>query len=237
MDIVFVGIGPLTETVASQLDALPLLGHRVQRWTRSAGSLIGRSPHEVVVVDATQDVLAARRYCQDLAALAVAPPVIAMLAERSLREFSRSWGASDFLLEHYSLAEIQGRLIRATGIARRRAAPPPVRRYGALTLDRDNLTLSAGGASVALTRIEHAVLTLFFDNPDTVQTRDSISRHAWADSPAFGSRNIDTFICRIRRKLGEHGGYIRTVRGVGYRFSAAVDRECAALDAPDRRVA
>jgi two-component system phosphate regulon response regulator PhoB len=115
--------------------------------------------------------------------------------------------------------------------------PPPVRRYGALTLDRERLTLSIADRSVALTHIEHAVLTLFFDNPETVQTREAILHHGWADSPAFASRNIDTFICRIRRKLGDYGGYIHTVRNVGYRFSARTDPWPDASARPDWLVA
>jgi DNA-binding response OmpR family regulator len=237
MDVVFVGNRSATEAVASQLGSLPLLGHRVEFWSRPAGSLIGRSRDEAIVVDATQDVASARRYCQELAALGVAPPIIALLAERSLPVFSASWGASEFLLDSYSLAEIHGRLARATAIAGRRAEPPAVRRFGVLTLDRNDLPLSEGGRIVALTRIEHAVLALFLENPDVVQSREAILRHAWADSPAFGSRNIDTFISRIRRRLGEHGGYIHTVRGVGYRFSAPAEPENEVSYAPRQRVA
>jgi two-component system phosphate regulon response regulator PhoB len=41
---------------------------------------------------------------------------------------------------------------------------------------------------------------------------------------------VDTHVKWIRRKLGPAGGYIETLRGVGYRFS---DRAAAALLASD----
>jgi DNA-binding response OmpR family regulator len=231
MDVVFFATGRSSEVFRTQLRSFPLLGHRVKLWSRPIRSLIGRPSTELLLIDGTQDVHAARRCCRDLASLSIAPPVVVILTESSVSALSPDWGVADFLLENYSLAEIHSRLVRAAMIARRRVSPT-IRRYGSLTLDLDRLTLSVGDRSIALIRIEHALLALFFDNPETVQTRDAIRDQVWADSPAFASRNIDTFICRVRRKLGEHGAQIHTVRSVGYRSCAVSDARDDGLDPP-----
>jgi two-component system phosphate regulon response regulator PhoB len=43
-------------------------------------------------------------------------------------------------------------------------------------------------------------------------------REIVGDDVVILERNIDVHIRSLRKKLGAHGGYIKTIRGVGYRF-------------------
>jgi DNA-binding response OmpR family regulator len=52
-----------------------------------------------------------------------------------------------------------------------------------------------------------------------VLTRDVLMDRVWGYHGEATSRTLDTHVRRLRDKLGDSGGYIETVRGVGYRIS------------------
>jgi DNA-binding response OmpR family regulator len=93
---------------------------------------------------------------------------------------------------------------------------------GSLTIDTAFRQVRVRGEAVELTRKEFDLLHYLATNSDTVITRRRLMAEVWGDqSPhaasAQASRTIDTHVSSLRGKLGE-GGWIRTVRGVGFRF-------------------
>lgn len=85
---------------------------------------------------------------------------------------------------------------------------------------------SPSGASIELTGAEFDLLSSFIDNPQRVVTRERLiemSRTRLGDS---SDRSVDVLISRLRRKISQNGGSapIVTVRGIGYMFSAEVER-------------
>ena len=49
-------------------------------------------------------------------------------------------------------------------------------------------------------------------------SRDKILNHVWNYDYFGDARTIDTHVKKIRHKLGKKGKYIKTIRGVGYKF-------------------
>ena len=54
--------------------------------------------------------------------------------------------------------------------------------------------------------------------PCRTQTRDTLLSDVWGVQVDVTTRTVDTHVQRLRKKLGSAGGYIETLRGVGYRF-------------------
>jgi DNA-binding response OmpR family regulator len=79
---------------------------------------------------------------------------------------------------------------------------------------------------VELTAAEFSLLTVFLDHPQTVIARARLMELAGVRDTPSSDRSIDVLVSRLRRKLGGGGcaAPIVTVRGVGYMFSAVVDR-------------
>jgi two-component system phosphate regulon response regulator PhoB len=71
---------------------------------------------------------------------------------------------------------------------------------------------------VELTATEFRLLHFLSQRPGWVFTRQQILDGVHGDNYAITDRAVDVQIVGLRRKLGEAGRYIETVRGVGYRF-------------------
>lgn len=91
-----------------------------------------------------------------------------------------------------------------------------------LVIDLDRHTVTAAGHPVELTRSEFDILHCLVSRPGFVRTRDQIIAAVHGDNAVLTSRTVDVHITAIRRKLGEVGRLIRTVRGVGYRVEETV---------------
>jgi two-component system, OmpR family, alkaline phosphatase synthesis response regulator PhoP len=74
------------------------------------------------------------------------------------------------------------------------------------------------GSPVELTATEFKLLHFLSQRPGWVFTRQQILDGVHGDNYAITDRAVDVQIVGLRRKLGEAGNYIETVRGVGYRF-------------------
>lgn len=93
---------------------------------------------------------------------------------------------------------------------------------GSLSIDTAFRQVRVRGKAVELTRKEFDLLYYLATNSDTLITRRRLMADVWGDqSPhaasAQASRTIDTHVSSLRGKLGG-SGWIRTVRGVGFRF-------------------
>ena len=71
---------------------------------------------------------------------------------------------------------------------------------------------------VELTNMEFQVLHFLARKPGWVFSRYQIVEGVRGDDYPVTDRAIDVMIVGLRKKLGEAGAYVETVRGVGYRF-------------------
>jgi two-component system, OmpR family, alkaline phosphatase synthesis response regulator PhoP len=85
-------------------------------------------------------------------------------------------------------------------------------------IDPQRRTVTLDGVSVELTFTEFQVLHFLAKRPGWVFTRSQIVDAAKGNNYAVTDRSVDVQIVGLRKKLGDAGKYIETVRGVGYRF-------------------
>lgn len=89
--------------------------------------------------------------------------------------------------------------------------------YQDLRLDLDNYQVFAAGEKVALTKREFEILKMLLENQGKVMTRELLLDQLWQYEFYGNDRVVDNHIKNLRKKLG--GGYIETVKGVGYRIA------------------
>ena len=128
-------------------------------------------------------------------------------------------GADDYIAKPFGMMELMAR-IRA---ALRHAAPEEpdagLLQVGELQVDPGRHIVRAGDREVTLTLKEFQLLELLMQRRGTVFTRDQLLNTIWGYEFDGASRTVDVHIRTLRQKLGSCGGYIETVRGVGYKIS------------------
>ena len=82
----------------------------------------------------------------------------------------------------------------------------------------DKHVVIADGKEVALTFKEFELLKYLMENTGIVLTRDKLLEEVWGYEYKGETRTLDVHIRTLRRKLGEAGAIIETVRGVGYKI-------------------
>ncbi len=102
----------------------------------------------------------------------------------------------------------------------KRTAPnsKEVKDYGGVEIDKEGRTVKVDGKLIELSLREYELLTYLVENKDIALSRDKILNNVWNYDYYGDSRTIDSHIKKIRHKLGKKGKYIKTMRGVGYKF-------------------
>ncbi len=90
--------------------------------------------------------------------------------------------------------------------------------YGGIKIDKEGRTVSVDDKQIELSLREYELLTYLVDNENIALSRDKILSNVWNYDYYGDSRTIDSHIKKIRHKLGKKGKYIKTIRGVGYKF-------------------
>ncbi len=153
----------------------------------------------------------------------VSVPVILLAARQDIeRAVAGLHGrADDFMTKPFCIEELLARVrlrlregwIRET----------PVLRHGPLELDLLGRRTCVDGRPVDLTAREFLLVETFVRNRDLVLSRQQLLRHVWGYRHETESNVVDVYVCSLRRKLGR--SLITTVRGLGYRLSAAATPE------------
>ena len=124
-------------------------------------------------------------------------------------------GADDYITKPFSTQEL---LARIRAVLRRRA-PESVNdsvSVGALVLDAGTHRISYQKQELKLGPTEFKLLLFLCERSGKPQDRNDLLRTVWGYSDATHSRTLDTHMKRLRQKLGIHGAWVETIRGVGY---------------------
>jgi two-component system, OmpR family, response regulator QseB len=99
-------------------------------------------------------------------------------------------------------------------LRRRSGRAEPIIEHGDLTVDPVSREVTAGGASVALSAREYALLLALLDSTGVPLSRTQLEEKVYGWGEEVESNAIEVHVHALRRKLG--ADLIRTVRGVGY---------------------
>jgi DNA-binding response OmpR family regulator len=135
-------------------------------------------------------------------------------------------GADDYVIKPYDGAELVARI---GAVLRRRdvATAPTVLRTATLELCSTSFRVTRHGEPLDLTATEFRLLYELMRHAGQVMTRELLLDLVWGYDYLGDSRLVDMAVKRLRQKLGDDARsptLIATVRGVGYRFEAPVER-------------
>jgi two-component system, OmpR family, phosphate regulon response regulator PhoB len=156
-------------------------------------------------------------------------PIIMLTArgEENDRVGGLEAGVDDYVVKPFSARELLARIRAVMRRAREDDEDGSVQ-VGGLRIDgaahRVFAANGTGEQPVQIGPTEYRLLHFFMTHPERVYSRAQLLDHVWGGSVYVEERTVDVHIRRLRKTLEPHGldPMVQTVRGAGYRFSAAV---------------
>lgn len=151
-------------------------------------------------------------------------PIIMLTARTEERDkvTGLETGADDYITKPFSPKEL---LARIKAVLRRRAPQmtDDAVELAGLAIDPATHRVTANGAQVGLGPTEFRLLHFLMTHPERVHSRAQLLDQVWGDHVFVEERTVDVHIRRLRKALEPSGldRLVQTVRGSGYRVSAA----------------
>ena len=218
---------PLARALRKQGHAVEISGDGQQ-----ALDIALRPDVDLVVLDIGLPGIDGLEVCRRVRAAGVGTPVLMLTGRTDEGDTVQGLdaGADDYLTKPFGqeelLARVRALLRRAGDLAAARVATAVAAGGGTdplqgVRIDADSHQAWVEGRELALTAKEFNLLRVLVREAGKVVTREQLMLEVWETTWWQSSKTLDMHISWLRRKLGDDAAkprYIRTVRGVGFRF-------------------
>jgi DNA-binding response OmpR family regulator len=173
---------------------------------------------DVLVLDLGLPGMDGLEVCRSLRTRGSTLPVLVLTARSDEADLvvGLDAGADDYVGKPFRVAEL---LARVRAQLRRASGPEPdVLTAGGIVLDVASRRVTVDGVETALTPKEYDLLLMLLRRVGTVVGRDELMREVWQTEWLGATKTLDMHVSTLRKKLGDAGSNLTTVRGVGFRL-------------------
>lgn len=145
-------------------------------------------------------------------------PIIMLTAKSEENDelFGFDLGVDDYVTKPFSpkvlVAKVNAILKRTSQVSDDKVT------YEGIEIDKMAHIVRIDGEEIELSFKEFELLEYFMDNRGIALSREKILNNVWNFDYFGGERTIDTHVKKLRSKMGEKGGFIQTIWGLGYKF-------------------
>jgi DNA-binding response OmpR family regulator len=192
-----------------------------------------RSGPDLVVLDLMLPKMDGFEVCRELRRRGDVP--ILMLTARSEDVdaiVGLELGADDYVTKPFNPRALVARvkaILRRTDATARGGRPIQV---GELRIDPRRREASVGARHLELRAREFDLLSALARDPGVVLSRDALLEDVWGTDFPGETRTVDVHVAEVRKKLGDDGPQVETVRGIGYRLVPPPREAASAPSAP-----
>ena len=205
--------GPLVRTLQGD-------GYSVALVSDGLGALekVKTTKPDMIILDLGLPNMDGLDVCRNLRAQKFDMPILILTARTAEIDLviGLDAGADDYIKKPFRSTEL---LARMRALMRRVEGHDVTELIGnGIVLNTEAHTCSCNEVEVSLTSYEYQLLELLMRNSGRVISRQQILRDVWNTDWSGSTKNLDMHISALRRKLGEEGEHISTIRGLGFRF-------------------
>lgn len=227
---------PLGDVMAVHLAAEGWRLRRAEDGEAALAACVERPP-DLVVLDVMLPRRSGLEVCAVLRALYHPSPGVVMVTARDTELdviLGFEVGADDYVLKPFRPRELVARVralsrrlgrVVAPASPQDPARPPPAAVvHGALRIDIDARRVTVGDIALKLTPTEFELLLFLARSPRRAWSRKELLEQVFDSTHEGYSRNVDSHVMRLRKKIevaGMNPAPIRTVQGTGYAFEVA----------------
>jgi two-component system alkaline phosphatase synthesis response regulator PhoP len=178
-----------------------------------------RTDPDLVVLDVMLPKLDGFEVCRELRRRGDVP--ILMLTARSEdidAIVGLELGADDYVTKPFNPRALVARvkaILRRTDVTAKGGRPIQV---GDLRIDPRRREASVGDRRLDLRAREFDLLAALARDPGVVLSRDALLEDVWGTDFPGETRTVDVHVAEVRKKLGDDGPQVETIRGIGYRL-------------------
>jgi DNA-binding response OmpR family regulator len=127
-------------------------------------------------------------------------------------------GADDYVTKPFSMSVLYAKLAALINRSRGSVRTEDRLVAGEISVILSSQTVQVSGKKVTLTPKEYALLVCLIKNRGSVLSREQLLIKCWGYDYEGEARVVDTYIKRLREKLGNAAGYIKTIIKSGYKL-------------------
>ncbi|MFA7077405.1 MAG: response regulator transcription factor [Syntrophomonas sp.] len=196
-----------------------------------AWQLIMEENPDLIILDLMLPGKDGLEICRDLRREKIQTPIIMLTArdDEIDRVLGLELGADDYVTKPFSIRELTARVKAVLRRKKDKAEPENADkeiRTGAFVIKPEKYEIYKHGELLDLTLKEYELLELLIRNRGRVLKRDYLLEVLWDYADGINTRVLDVHISKLRDKIGKENGeskYIKTVRGLGYKFEDKLD--------------
>lgn len=173
---------------------------------------------DLIVLDVMMPKMNGWEVCREIRRISSVPIMMLTALSQESDEISGfDLGADEYIAKPFSprvfVARAEALLRRSGRVSGKKAID-----ICGLTLDTKAHALFIDGEEIYLSLKEYDLLLYLLENRGQTLSREKILDNVWNYDYFGDARTIDTHITKLRKKLGQYGEMLHTVRGVGYKF-------------------
>lgn len=172
-----------------------------------------------VLLDIMMPKMDGRSVCRALRRVSDVPIIfLTALSDEEDKLLGYELGADDYVTKPYSLAVLYAKVTALINRSRGNVLTGDQLTAGPLRIVLSSQRVTVDGQSVMLTPKEYSLLVCLMRNRNMVLSREQLLVKCWGYDYEGEARAVDTHIRRLRDKLGDAAGIIKTVYKTGYKL-------------------
>lgn len=173
--------------------------------------------YDVVVLDIMMPKVDGFSACREIKKIKDLPIIILSARQEEYDKLlGFDLGVDDYVIKPFSPKELMARI--HVVISRHSANTNPIMNFNGLAIDEAARNVYIDAVRINMTPKEFDLLIYLIKNKNVALSREVLLEKVWNYTFFGDDRTVDTHIKMLRHSLKEYRDYVKTVRGVGYKF-------------------